>query len=317
MISGNVLVTGGAGFVGSNIIKRLFDNDQINITATIHDSVPQIINGRVKYIHADLTNKTDCDRVVKDIDYVFMCAANTSGANVIEKTPLCHVTPNVLMNTLMLESAYAAGVKKFLFISSSTVYPVTNFLVKETDVTGEMFDKYFCVGWMKRFSEIMCEMYSTKVKPPMQTVVIRPGNIYGEYDDFDWETSHVIPSLMRKVVEKHNPLIVWGDGKDIKNFIYIQDFVDGVMQAMESNENISPLNIAADQHYSVREVLDIMLDIESSDVRVEFDSSKPTMIPVRLMDTSKASSKIGFKSKVSMRDGLKRTMEWYKKYGLQ
>ena len=95
------------------------------------------------------------------------------------------------MNALMLEAAYAAGLKKILFISTNTVYPVTDYPVKEDDATNEFFEKYFIVGWMKRFSEIICEMYSTKIRKPMETVIVRPANIYGPHDDFEWETSYV------------------------------------------------------------------------------------------------------------------------------
>jgi hypothetical protein len=148
-----------------------------------------------------------------------MCAANTSGAAVMAKTPLAHLTPNILMNVSMLDAAYQAGVKKFLFISSNTVYPLADYPVKESDVTNEFYEKYFIVAWMKRFTEIVCEMYATKIANPMKVCVVRPANIYGEFDDFEWETSHVIPALIRKVVERHDPLMVWGNGEDLKTYL--------------------------------------------------------------------------------------------------
>jgi GDP-L-fucose synthase len=172
----NVLVTGGAGFVGVNLISRLLEIGS-HVTATLHESAPVLHDRRIRYLSADLRLPDDCARATSGADYVFMCAANTSGAAVMAKTPLVHLTPNVLMNLCMLEAAYAAGVKKFLFISSNTVYPVTDFPVKETDVTNEFFDKYFIVAWMKRFTELVCEMYSTKIARPMKTVVVRPANI--------------------------------------------------------------------------------------------------------------------------------------------
>lgn len=228
-----VLVAGGAGFVGVNLIKRLSELGA-EVTATLHKKPVVIDDGRIKYIRCDLTKREDCRRAVEGADYVFMCAANTSGAAVMEKTPLVHVTPNVVMNTLMLEAAYKAGVQNFLFISSNTVYPATDHPVKEDEmVPGQMFEKYFCVGWMKQFTEILCKMYAEKIKNTMKTVVVRPANIYGPHDDFVWETSHVLPALIRKVVERHDPIEVWGDGNDIKDFIYIDDFVEGVLLAIE------------------------------------------------------------------------------------
>lgn len=313
MLTGNVLIAGGTGFVGTNLINRLLSDSDCRIVSTLHKKQPRVFHDRVKYMQCDLQIKEDCDRVTQDIDYVFMCAANTSGAAIMEKTPLCHVTPNVIMNSLLLESAYAARVKKFLFISSSTVYPVTDHPVSEAESSGELFDKYFCVGSMKRFSETMCEMYASKVNPPMQTVVIRPGNIFGEFDDFEWETSHVLPALVRRVVERHDPIKVWGDGKDIKDFIYIQDFLDGMLSAMERLTSFEPINIATGEKHTIREVLEMMLSIdEYTDANVIFDDTKPTMIPVRLIDPSKAKKMLGFMPKTSFYDGLRKTIKWYR-----
>ncbi|MFH1383707.1 MAG: NAD-dependent epimerase/dehydratase family protein, partial [Candidatus Omnitrophota bacterium] len=206
-----ILIAGGAGFVGTNLIKRLLDYN-VRIRATVHLREPQLVDDRIEFIKCDLTRKEDCRKVVEGMDYVFMCAANTSGAAVMEKDPLVHVTPNIIMNTLMLDAAYQAKVDKFLWLSSNTVYPVADYPVKEEDVGGDLFEKYFCVGWMKRFTEILCQMYAEKIKNPMKVGVIRPANIYGPYDDFEWETSHVLPALMRKVAERHDPIEVWGDG---------------------------------------------------------------------------------------------------------
>jgi GDP-L-fucose synthase len=309
-----VLVAGGSGFVGVNLINRLLSLGA-DVTATTHTKEPVITDNRVKYIKVDLRLPEDCARVVEDIDYVFMCAANTSGAAVMETTPLVHLTPNVFMNLAMLEAAYAAKVKRFLFISSNTVYPVTDFPVSETDVTNEFFEKYFIVAWMKRFTELTCEMYATKIKVPMEVVVVRPANIYGEFDDFEWETSHVIPALIRKVVERRDPLDVWGDGNDLKEFIYIQDFIDGMLLAMEKYTSFDPINIAAGRPCTVKEVLNILLKADNyMDAKVEYDASKPTMIAKRLIDCSKAKLQLGFQAKTSLDDGLAKTISWYRAF---
>ncbi|MFA5260335.1 MAG: NAD-dependent epimerase/dehydratase family protein, partial [Candidatus Omnitrophota bacterium] len=118
----NVLVTGATGFVGSNLLLRLVDSGA-RIRAVAHQRPPVIDDARIEYLTADLTRRDDCQRAVRGIDYVFHCAASTSGAAVISKTPLVHVTPNIVMNAQLLEAAYVAGVKKFLWLSSSTGYP--------------------------------------------------------------------------------------------------------------------------------------------------------------------------------------------------
>lgn len=308
-----VLVTGGAGFVGTNLILKLQDLDA-KITATYHRHKPQIEDSTVHFIKADLTQAEDCKKAVEDKDYVFMCAANTSGAAVIEKTPLVHVTPNVLMNTLMMEAAYEAGVKKFLFISSNTVYPPFNHPVQEKEAwNGEPFEKYFPVAWMKRFGEKLSEIYTTKLKDPMTVVVVRPANIYGPYDDFNWETSHVIPALVRKVVERHDPIEVWGDGKEVKDIIYVEDLVEGVLLAMAKINKFTPINIGTGNGVSIKNILDQIIEIDKyHNAKVKYDKSKPTMIKKRILDVSLAKKTLKFESKTGICEGLNNTINWYK-----
>ncbi len=308
-----VLVAGGTGFVGVNLIKRLLSLEA-DVRATVHNKPAVIDDDRIEYITCDLMEKEDCRRAAEGVDYVFMCAANTSGAAVMAKTPLVHVTPNILMNTLLLDAAYSAGVKKFLFISSNTVYPAVDHPVTEDEmVPGDVFGKYFCVAWMKQFSEVLCRMYAEKIPRPMKTVVVRPANIYGPYDDFEWETSHVLPALMRKVVERHDPIQVWGDGNDIKDFIYIDDFIDGMLLAMEKVENFEPINIASGVPCTIKQALQAMLEADGyTDARISFDASKPTMIPIRLIDASMARRVLGFQAKTPVAEGLNRTIRWYR-----
>ncbi|MEW5911537.1 MAG: NAD-dependent epimerase/dehydratase family protein [Thermodesulfobacteriota bacterium] len=308
----NVLISGGNGFIGSNLVRRLLA-EGANVRATIHRHEPVINDESIEYIRCDLTKGEDCAKACRHMDYVFMCAAVTSGASVMEKTPLVHLTPNLIMNARLLEAAYEAQVKKILFISSNTVYPVSEFPVKEEDVTNEFFHKYFIVAWMKRFSEIMCDMYSNKISRPMHAVVVRPANVYGPYDDFDWETSHVLPALIRRVVERHDPIKIWGDGNDVKDFIYVDDLVSGLLLAMDRLHGYEPINIASGKGYKLRDLLHMIIGLDGyQDAVVEYDTSKPTMIPFRVLDTSKAEKKIGFRAMVPIEDGLRRTIEWYR-----
>lgn len=234
-----VLVAGGSGFIGTNLIRRLISKG-CKIRATLHKRPEVIQDDAVEYIHADLTRLEDCQRVVQGMDYVFMCSANTSGAAVMARNPLVHVTPNVVMNAQMMEAAYKAGIKKFVFISSSAAYPPTGDRpVREDEMFGgDPYDVYYSVGWMKRYGEILCKIYAQKIKNPMPTLVIRPSNVYGPYDKFDFNTSHVTTALIRKVVERQNPVEVWGSGNDIRDLIYIDDFIDGLFLAFEKSGTI-------------------------------------------------------------------------------
>jgi len=310
-----ILIAGGTGFVGVNLINK-FLSMGVKVRATIHRKTAVIKDKRIEYIQADLLNMADCARVVKDVDYVVMCAANTSGAAVIAATPLVHVTPNVIMNASILEASYFAGVKKFVFISSNAAYPPSgDRYVKEGEMfDGDPYEAYFGVGWMKRYAEILCKMYTEKLKNPMTTIVIRPSNIYGPYDDFDFATSHVMAATIRKVVERHNPIQVWGSGNDVRDLIYIDDFVDAVVLAMEKIDMYCPLNIGFGMGYSVKEILNEAIEADGyKDPIIQYDTTKPSMIPVRLIDVSRAEKLLGFRAKIGIKEGIIKTIDWYHK----
>ena len=316
MFSGSkVLVAGGAGFIGVNVIYRLLSLGA-NVRATIHRKEAVIRDERIDYVTCDLTRMDDCIKVVTDMDYVFLCAANTSGAAVIKSTPLVHVTPNILMNAQILEAAYFARVKKFIWLSSNAAYPPSDDrLVKEEEMfDGDPYDIYFGVAWMKRYTEILCRMYSEKLKNPMATVVLRPSNIYGPHDDFAFETSHVMAALIRRVVERHDPIEVWGTGNDVRDWIYVDDFIDAIMLAAEKIESYNPINIGLGKGYSIKEALQIILEVDGyTNAKIEYNPSKPSMIPIRLIDTTKAETILGFKAKDGLREGIRKTIDWYRK----
>lgn len=310
-----VLVAGGTGFVGVNLTNRLLSLGT-NVRATVHRKASVIHDESIQYVKCDLTNMEDCRKVVSDIDYVFMCAANTSGAAVIASTPVVHVTPNIVMNAQMLEAAYCAKVRKFIWLSSNAGYPPSGDRpVKEEEFfDGDPYEAYFGVAWMKRYTEILCRMYSEKLKKPMTTVVLRPSNIYGPYDDFEFETSHVMAALIRRVVERHDPLEVWGTGDDIRDWIYIDDFIDATILAAEKIESYDPINIGMGKGYSVKQALQTILEVDGyTDANIKFNSSKPSMIPIRLIDTTKAETILGFKARTGLREGIRKTIEWYRK----
>ena len=310
-----ILVTGATGFIGFNLLEGLLTQGA-RVRAVVHSREAAVRDPRVEYVRGDLTLMDDCRRAASGVELVFHCAASTSGAAVIERTPLVHVTPNIVMNAQLLEAAYQAGVKKFLWISSSTGYPDTGDRpVAESEMMrGDPYDKYYHVGWMKRYSEILCRTYGEKVTPPMMTVVLRPTNIYGEHDDFDPRTSHVFAALVRKVIERQAPLEVWGTGDDIRDLVHVQDLVDAMLIAMEKVQRHDVFNIGLGKGYSVKDLLRRMLSVEGyTQAQVVFNLSKPTMIPVRMVDISKAEKVLGFSPKIDIDDGIRRTMAWYKK----
>jgi GDP-L-fucose synthase len=313
----SVLVTGGAGFIGTNLLTRLVEYD-VEITATYRHMSPSFQHRKVAYTKADLTRMEDCTRVVKNVDVVFMCAAVSSGAAAIASNPLQHVTPNIVANSQMLEASYRGAVKKFLYLGSTVMYPPTGWKpTKESEgFKRDPYPAYFAAGWTCRYTEVLCQLYSKRLSKPLPTVVLRPTNAYGPHDKFDPETSHVTAALIKKVVERQNPLVVWGTGNDVRDLVYIEDLVDGIILAIEKVDKYNPINIGLGKGHTVKQVLRMLLELDRyEDAKVTYDRSWPSMLPVRLVDISKARKLLGYSPKVSLKDGLKRTLEWYRKSG--
>ena len=309
-----VLVAGATGLVGSNLVKRILD-EGAHVRATLYKRDPVVVDPRIEYISSDLRLAQDCARAVEGIQHVHLCAATTSGAATIASAPMIHVTPNILINTQMLEAAYHAGVEKFIWLGSTVAYPMSSKPMREEELlTGEPFEKYFFAGWAKRFMEVLCQMYGEKLSKKMTTIVLRPTNVYGPNDDFEFATSHVIPALIRKVVERLDPIEVWGDGSEVRDAIYVDDMVEAMVKAASTLQAYTAINIGLGKGYSVKEILRTVLEIDGySGAKVMFDPSKPTMIPIRLIDTSKAESMLGFRAKTDLAEGIRNTINWYRK----
>jgi GDP-L-fucose synthase len=309
-----ILVAGATGLIGSHLVTRLLaEGARVRATHWKRDIATK--HPSLETLRADLTRGEDCRKAVRDREWVFLCAASTSGAATIQATPMVHVTPNVLINSQMLEAAYEANVSKFVWLSSTVAYPQSEKPMREEQMfEGEPFEKYYFAGWTKRFTEILCRMYGEKLARRMATIVLRPTNVYGPSDDFEFATSHVIPALIRKVVERWNPLEVWGDGSEVRDAIYVDDMVEAMVLAAQRIESYETVNVGLGRGYNVNEILKMILELDGyENARVVYDKSKPTMIPIRLIDTRKAERVLGFRAKVDLREGLRRTIDWYRK----
>ena len=308
-----ILVTGTTGLVGSSLLKILVSKGH-KVKATLHSTnAKEYIDG-VEYLYGDLSDYDFCKDASADVDVVFNCAANTSNAVDTIESPLVHVTSNVVINNYLISASHLNKVKKYIFISSSTIYPPSGDTpVKESDyIFEEPYPVYFPVGWMKRFGEVLCEMYSKHIPDPMTCIVIRPANIYGPGDKFDFDKCHVTPATIRKVVDKHNPIKVWGDGEDVRDIIYIDDFIDGLVTVMENCNEYDVFNIGSNTAYSINEILNICMGVENYDAPIEHISGKPSMIKKRYIDSSKMKDKFGWVAKTTLKNGIEKTIEWYK-----
>ena len=303
----NILVTGASGFIGTNLVEK-FAKNNIKIKGTYFNHKPSYIHQNIEYIKADLTNREICQSISEEIDYIFMCAANSSGAAVMEKTPLAHLTPNLIMNAYMLEAAYAQNVSKFCFISSNTVYPVTEDAVSENDANYNFFEKYFIVGWMKQFSEVMCDMYSSKIKKPMNTMVIRPGNLYGPYDKYTWNESKVVAALIRRAVEKQNPFEVWGDGLQTRSFLFVEDCVTATTRLMRS-EFRGPVNIGSEEMISINDLSKLVIGVSGKRLSID-NIPGPQGVRGRNSDNRLIEEKLGWSPSYTLKQGLEATYPW-------
>lgn len=309
-----ILVAGGTGFLGGAIARKLLENGAY-VRASHFSRDPSFAHPRLEWLHADLREETGCNRAAQGMDVVIMAAANTSGAADIAGRPLIHVTPNVVMNARLIEGAYNARVRRYLFLSSAAAYPpLGDRLLAEDDMFGaDPADVYFAVGWMKRYAELLCQTYATKLERPMDTVVVRPTNVYGPGDKFDWQRSHVTAALIRRVAERHQPIEVWGTGDDVRDLVYVDDFVEGVLAALGVADRHFTVNIGSGRTCSVKEILSTALAVDGyAGAEVRFDPKRPRTVSRLLVDVTRARERLGFVARTPLAEGIRRTLEWYR-----
>lgn len=316
MIDKNVkiLITGGSGLVGQNLTNHLVSNGYNNIRVLVHRKEPRIKHNQVEYWNGDLMTHDKCMDITKDVDIVFHCAAQTSNAVDTVVDPLLHVTPNVAMNNFLIDASWRNNVKHYIFISSNTVYPPKgDDPVVETDfMFNPPYPVYFAVGWMKRYAELQCELYGQYLPKKMKCTVVRPANLFGPHDKYDFNKCHVTPATIRKVADRMNPIPVWGDGSELRDLLYVGDFVESLQVIMEKERELySVYNVGSNKVYSVLEVLDKMKKIVGYDAPTEFIQGKPSMIPTRKINSNKIKDTLGWEPKTSLEDGLRLTYEWY------
>ena len=310
-----ILICGATGFIGRNIAEFFAERDDFEVYGTYLNSKP-LDNPRIKMIHADLTNKEDVNRVLKGGgDILIQAAATTSGAKDIVTKPYYHVTDNAVMNSLIFRSAYEHKVSHVVFFSCSTMYQSSDIPVKETDFDAnkEMYPSYFGVGWTKVYIEKMCEFYS-RIGNTKYTV-IRHSNIYGPYDKFDLEKSHVFGATMTKVMTAGDggKIVVWGTGEEERDLLYSSDLVSFVELAIDKQESKFELyNVGYGSSISVSNLVKKIIACSGKDIEIEYDLSKPCIKTKLCLDISKVMDSLGWSPTVSLDEGIRRTMEWYK-----
>lgn len=315
----NVLVAGGSGTIGSALSKELVKMGA-NVTVGSIDSKERIrsVFGKcdINFIKTDLTDANACKRLVMprslDYDYVFNLVCVKGSSQRQNASVATTFIPLLLADTHLMEASRLAGVKRYMFTGSICEYPNMP-LRKEDDVwlgPPEANDRF--AGVAKRVGEMQGEAYMLQYGWDA-TRIVRLSNVYGPYDDFDPKTAHVIPSLISRMVNSENPVNVAGDGSAERDFIYLDDVVRGILIAMEKAPPCTPINIGSGYGESIKNVAEIISSNVDPSPEIVWDTSKPTGDSVRVLDTNRAESLIDFKTKVSIQEGIRKTIEWYKK----
>jgi len=316
-----VLVTGGAGFIGSHVVERLLRR---------HAGVRVTVAGRMskenkrnlsevsrhpglRVIKGDLRDPRFCRKACKGQDVVLNLAGVVGGVGYNSVHHAGLFRDNMTLQLGVLEAARLERVERFLVVSTACVYPrdcsiptpESEGFQDEPELTNRGY------GWAKRMGEYAGRAYAEEFG--MKVAIVRPYNAYGPRDHFEPEKSHVIAALVRRVCMGESPLNVWGDGKSTRAFLYVEDFARGLLDAAEKYPNADPVNIGSAEEISIKDLAKAVLHAAGADkTKLVFDPSKPSGQPRRACDTAKARKVLGFQAEIGLQEGLARTIAWYR-----
>lgn len=301
-----ILVTGGAGFLGSHVVRKLREKGYSNIF------VP-------RSREYDLVDIEGVKRIYRDAkpDVVIHLAAKVGGIGANLKNPGKFFYENLIMGIQMIEEGRSCGIEKFVAVGTVCSYPeYTQVPFKEEDLwNGYPEQTNAPYGLAKKMLLVQLQSYSKQYG--FNGIFLLPANLYGPGDNFDLETSHVIPAVIKKcfdaVRDRKNEIVLWGTGNATREFLYVEDCAEAIILAMERYEESEPVNIGTGKEISIKDIVNLIAKLTGFRGRVLWDTSKPDGQPRRLLDVSKAKEKFGFVAKTILEDGLRRTIEWYRK----
>jgi GDP-L-fucose synthase len=300
-----ILVTGGAGFLGSFVMDRLREKGAGHVTAPTIDDV-------------DLTDTASVRALMADgkPELVIHLAARVAGIGANQMFPAEFFYENLMMGTNIIHESYKSGVKKVVAIGTVCSYP------KEPKsipfIEDELWDGYpeetnAAYGLSKKMLIVQAQAYRKQYG--FNTVVLMPVNLYGPRDNFNLETSHVIPAFIIKCLAAKEAgkqeVIMWGDGSPTREFLFVEDAARGILMAAERYDGELPVNLGSGQEISIKGLVEKMAKMLEYTGRITWDTSKPNGQPRRLLDISRAKEKFGFSAKVALDEGLHRTIDWY------
>lgn len=302
-----ILVTGGAGFLGSFVVDRL-KNEGVS-----EDNI-RIPRSR----DMDLRKWENCVEAVKDIDLVIHLAAKVGGIGFNRGYPAELFYDNAIMGIQMIEAARQEGVKKFVCLGTVCAYPkFTPVPFSEEDLwNGYPEETNAPYGLAKKMLLVQSQAYRQQYG--FNSIYLLPVNLYGPKDNFDPRSSHVIPALIKKFIDAMRDdkgvVDVWGTGSASREFLYVEDAARGIVMAAERYNKPDPVNIGAGREIKIRELVELIADITGFKGEIRWDSSKPDGQPRRCLAISRAKEEFGFEPKVDFKEGLRRTIEWYKNH---
>jgi GDP-L-fucose synthase len=306
-----ILITGGAGFLGSNIVENLIHKRGV--------SNDQIIIPRSK--ETDLRVWENCAKIVKNVDIVIHLAAKVGGIGYNMMYPATLFYDNAIMGIQLMEAARQANVEKFVAIGTICAYPKdTPVPFKEEDLwKGYPEETNAPYGLAKKMMLVQSQAYREQYG--FNSIYLLPVNLYGPGDNFNPESSHVIPALIKKAVDAKESGIdyieVWGTGKASREFLYVEDAAEGILLATERYNKPEPVNLGAGFEIKIKDLVELIVELTGLNGEIRWDTTKPDGQPRRSLDTTKAEREFGFRAKTNFREGLRKTIDWYKKHRLK
>jgi GDP-L-fucose synthase len=295
-----VLVTGGGGFVGSHLVERLQS-----------DGVEPFVARRRDY---DLTHESDTGRLFDDAqpDLVFHLAAEVGGIGANRASPGRYWYANLMIGANVLEQARLHGTGKVVLAGTVCAYPkhtpvpfreddLWNGYPEETNAPYGVAKKALLVG-----AQSYREQYGTNA------IFLLPANLYGPRDNFHETNAHVIADLIRKMDASADEVVLWGDGTPTREFLYVEDCVDGLLLAAERYDGAEPVNLGAGKEISIRELAELVAELTGFDGEIRWDTTMPNGQPRRSLDATRARELFGFEAKTPLRVGLEQTIAWYR-----
>lgn len=308
-----ILVAGGTGTIGIPLVRKLLElgSDVTVVSMDTPEYARKVLGKDVCFMQSDLTIFDNCLNVTINQDYVFNLVGIKGSTGIGETKVASYLVPMLWFQTNLMEASFRNGIGRYLFVSSICGYPQSA-VPKEEDTIWDGMPKQNdrIPGIAKRIGEIQGESYLLEYGWDAVRIV-RPSNVYGPFDDFNPATAQVIPSLISRVVNGENPLKVWGDGSAIRDFMYSEDAAHWMLVAMEKAPPSYPINLGSGKEITIKKLVEIISNCVPNPPAIEWDPTKPTGDPIRLLSIQRAEKILKYKLITDIKEGIQKTIEWY------